>query len=493
MILFYIFLLHLVTCQTNNDKLIFVMTHCRHGARASIFDGDSDYMKEYWKVPKELTGVGERMHYLLGLRNRERYIKEKKLLSEKFNTNELKVISTGVKRTIVSVLSQLQGLYPQKQRLGEILNESQLKMSNPPINIDYKNIQDEITELNDNALPETMTLIPLEIRNSSSFLTSYDQMDCQGAINASSTSMTDNMDSLTNEFNEKYAKYMNQFKGIPSQYKYNFSSTAKICDTYIACYSDGRNMSEFRRTGINSSEISNLYNLCLDFMRIYYLEYLYREDDIFYLEGSEIMELLNNHTKRSIDADINNDNSTIYPKMLLYSGHDVTISKQELFLMKAFGHNNSFYKFPTYASQLAFEITRKDDNKEKRTYSDYFVNYYFNDELLLNVTAYEFITKVEEHIWSDQTINSFCGYNSKSESDNSTDIFNNNEVRNITKKKSDKYKTPFIIMTCLLGASLIAIAFLSILLFKLRKNNSVIKSHSSEKSSTSLSIDKKQS
>jgi acid phosphatase/lysosomal acid phosphatase/prostatic aicd phosphatase len=227
------------------------MTHCRHGARASIFDGDSDYMKEYWKVPKELTGVGERMHYLLGLRNRERYIKEKKLLSEKFNTNELKVISTGVKRTIVSVLSQLQGLYPQKQRLGEILNESQLKMSNPPIIIDYKNIQDEITELNDNALPETMTLIPLEIRNSSSFLTAYDQMDCQGAINASSTSMTDNMDSLTNEFNEKYAKYMNQFKGIPSQYKYNFSSTAKICDTYIACYSDGRNMSEFRRTGIN--------------------------------------------------------------------------------------------------------------------------------------------------------------------------------------------------------------------------------------------------
>ena len=111
----------------------------------------------------------------------------------------------------------------------------------------------------------------------------------------------------------------------------------------------------------------------------------------------------------------------------------------------------------------------------------------------MNLTAYEFITKVEEHIWSDERINSFCGYNSKSESDNSTDIFNNNEVRNITKKKSDKYKTPFIIMTCLLGASLIAIAFLSISLFKLRKNNSVNKSHSSEKSSTSLSIDKKQS
>ena len=312
--LFYFFLLYLVTCQTNNDKLIFVMTHFRHGARAPIFGGKTDFMKEYWEFPGELTGVGQRMHYLLGLRNRERYINEKKLLSEKFDTNELKVISTGMNRTIVSVLSQLQGLYPQKHRLGEILNESQLKMSNPPININYKNIQEEITELNDNALPETMTLIPFEIRNSSSFLTFYNREKCQGAINATSTSMTDDMESLVKEFNENYAKYMNQFMGIPSQYKYNYTSMARICDTYIACYADGRNMSDFRNTGINSTEMSNLNNLCINVIRIYFLEYEIREDDIYYLEGSKIMELLINHTKRSIDADINNDKSTFILK-----------------------------------------------------------------------------------------------------------------------------------------------------------------------------------
>ena len=483
--LFYFFLLYLVTCQTNNDKLIFVMTHFRHGARAPIFGGKTDFMKEYWEFPGELTGVGQRMHYLLGLRNRERYINEKKLLSEKFDTNELKVISTGMNRTIVSVLSQLQGLYPQKHRLGEILNESQLKMSNPPININYKNIQEEITELNDNALPETMTLIPFEIRNSSSFLTFYNREKCQGAINATSTSMTDDMESLVKEFNENYAKYMNQFMGIPSQYKYNYTSMARICDTYIACYADGRNMSDFRNTGINSTEMSNLNNLCINVIRIYFLEYEIREDDIYYLEGSKIMELLINHTKRSIDADINNDSSAIYPKMLIYSGHDTTVSKQQFFLMKAFEYNNSFYKFPTYSSQLAFEIIRKDNNKEKRTYSDYFVNYYFNDELLLNVTANKFIDKVEENIWSDEKIDSFCGYNSKLESDNdndnANDTFNNNEIRSNTKKKSSKYKTPFIIMTCLFGASLIAIAFLSISLLRLRKNNGDIKPSFSEK------------
>jgi len=493
MFLFHILLLYLVTCQTNNDKLIFVMTHFRHGARAPIFGGNTDLMGEYWEHPGELTGVGERSHYLLGLRNRERYINEKKLLSEKYNKDELQVISTGMTRTIVSVLSQLQGLYPQKKGLGEILNEEQLKKSNPPVNINYNNIQEEITALNNNALPETMTLIPLEIRNSTSFLTFYDRADCQGAINAINTSMNDNMDSLTNEFNEKYGKYMNQFKGIPSQYKYNFTALAKICDTYIACYADGRNMTDFNSTGINSEEMSNLNNLCINVIRIYFLEYSLREDELFYLEGSKIMELLINHTKRSIDADINNDTSSSYPKMLLYSGHDSTTSKQEFFLMKAFGYNNSFYKFPTYSTQLAFEITRKDDNKEKRTYSDYFMNYYFNDELILNVTANEFIDKVEKHIWSDEQINTFCGYTLNNSNDNSNNNTNNREIQNITiinKKKSSKYKTPFIIMTCLFGASLIAIAFLSISLFRLKRDNSDIKTHFSTNTSVTLNSNK---
>ena len=61
--------------------------------------------------------------------------------------------------------------------------------------------------------------------------------------------------------------------------------------------------------------MSNLNNLCINVIRIYFLEYEIRENDIYYLEGSKIMELLINHTKRSIDADINNDNSNIYPKM----------------------------------------------------------------------------------------------------------------------------------------------------------------------------------
>ena len=62
------------------DRLVFLYTHFRHGARAPQRIGDNfyDMLGEFWNTPGELTGVGQRMQYILGLRNREKYIKKEK-------------------------------------------------------------------------------------------------------------------------------------------------------------------------------------------------------------------------------------------------------------------------------------------------------------------------------------------------------------------------------------------------------------------------------
>ena len=44
-----------------NDKLIFVMTHFRHGARSPSIINGVDNIGERWEFDSELTGVGERM------------------------------------------------------------------------------------------------------------------------------------------------------------------------------------------------------------------------------------------------------------------------------------------------------------------------------------------------------------------------------------------------------------------------------------------------
>ena len=75
---FLIVVLFFIVNSQLNDKLIFVMTHFRHGARSpsSVKNNINDFGEE-WLITGELTAVGERMLYLLGLRNRVRYINEK--------------------------------------------------------------------------------------------------------------------------------------------------------------------------------------------------------------------------------------------------------------------------------------------------------------------------------------------------------------------------------------------------------------------------------
>jgi hypothetical protein len=171
------------------------------------------------------------------------------------------------------------------------------------------------------------------------------------------------------------------------------------------------------------------------------------------------------------------------PKTLIISGHDNTVSKHEIFLIFAFRKTFEFYRYPTFASQIAFEIKRKDDNKTNRNYSDYFINYYFNDELLLNMTVTEFLNKVEPHIWTDQEINDYCNYDNsnKTKEENNTDNQNSDEINNKTfkyfiPKNNKNHTTPLIIFTTLFGISVLGyLEFLHSLIAKFTLSLSVYK------------------
>ena len=74
-----------------NEELIYAQLYIRHGARTpnTLFENGEDRLKEKWPGRGEITGVGQRMEYLLGLRNRRRYITDKyKFLSEKYDPHE---------------------------------------------------------------------------------------------------------------------------------------------------------------------------------------------------------------------------------------------------------------------------------------------------------------------------------------------------------------------------------------------------------------------
>ena len=103
--------------------------------------------RDIWKDPKkwigkeELSSVGLRQHYLLGFRNRIRYINDgKTFLKTQFDPHEILIYSSNINRTMVSASSQLQGFYPQDAETGETLTDEKIKIAYPQVNVSYDEI-----------------------------------------------------------------------------------------------------------------------------------------------------------------------------------------------------------------------------------------------------------------------------------------------------------------------------------------------------------------
>ena len=78
-----------------------------------------------------MTNVGERMHYILGMYNRERYILNNTLLNGTFDPHELSIITFDWNKTVESVLAQINGMFPLGT--GKNIDENQKKSAFPPV------------------------------------------------------------------------------------------------------------------------------------------------------------------------------------------------------------------------------------------------------------------------------------------------------------------------------------------------------------------------
>ena len=438
------------------EKLIFVVTHFRHGARApqNIDDNYNDLLGERWTNPGELTGMGQRMHYILGIRNRKRYVNDENFLSENFDPHEILIYSSSFNRTLISVSSQLQGLYPQSAEKGETLTDTQKSLSLPQVDCSDSYIQNQMNLLGNNALPYKMMLAP--IRMISHYERKIIVFDIEGCTEEREEIKKKNRESLqilkdfVNKFNDKFGSLLNNFLNDSSK-KYEMPDIDKICDAYISAYTDQREMTNFKNTNIN---LTDFENICFEYNGLnYYYHYAGDEKKVLpHVETSKIMAEFIYYMKRRIDADINGEkieeNFKDYskPKMIMLSGHDSTLSAHEVFLIDALGLDYSYYRFPKFAAQMAFEVTRKTDGP-KSSYSDYTIHYIFNDEIIYNISVKDFIDKVEPHIWTSQQINDFCGFDEEDD-----------DKKDNAKKTYKILMILFIIFTAILLATTIFLA-----------------------------------
>ncbi len=377
----------------NENTTIFVFEHTRHGARAPTH---FDIFNHKWIGTGELTLVGQRMHYLLGVHNKNIY---GKYYNKTFNPNEFLIYSTTLNRTIMSVNSQLNGWFPYEN--SEKINKNQIEKAIPHYlksNIKIKKIVDQ---LGDNVIINGVQVFPIHTLNENDEQFKYN-INCP-KINdlrkENSIRLGKELDKFNNHFIETFGNNLSKIFNPKSNNSLNrFREIYNFCDEFRGLYYEGR---DINIDNLNLTKLNEECDKNHDF-RFLNLSIHDKGSRIGIFKSGNFMKLILYYMEQRIKLDEKIIKKGA-PKFLIFSGHDSTLSEMQDFLNAAFG--NFSYNSPNFASNLFFEVINV--NKTKLI-----VNVIFNDKLIMSEDYNIFKEKVKKKIMNEKEIVEFCFPNS---------------------------------------------------------------------------------
>ena len=431
----YFIFLFIIRFYFINNEIIFVYEHSRHGARGSINVNKSalennsffDEYHSHWIGNGELTLKGKMQQYILGIRNRYKY--PNLINYNLYNPDELLIHVTNTSRAMESAFNQILGMFKPSiellidDKLIENISESD-KYYYPPNLINWK------IEIEKNMYTKIINEAELSIEllkrkkndQSSSFLTDgifeLEKKNKQFNMNIQYEFFSDNrtffliyncsnymkyvkknknkkfVEIIKANLENKYGKKLQSFfKYENKEFLYDFHNSIIIIDNYLANYFDNKDLKEFyEKTGIDKEDY---YQRCL-FIYRWWLYNIYCDEKTCILESQKLMEDLINY----FDNKINNKNSKL--KMVIDVGHDFTVGPIQLFIHEVF---NTEYSVCFFSCNIYFELHKEQDKNNKDIY---FLKYYIDDKLILNINYQEFKKSIISKFWTEKEIDEFC-------------------------------------------------------------------------------------
>jgi len=420
-----IFRIIFITFLINNMKsldsnIVFVYEHVRHGARSPLFfDGNTDYLDRFgtqWEGAMELTNVGKREHYVLGIHNRLKY--SSLINFTKYDYQEIKVYSTNTGRTVQSIQAELLAMYLP----GTLpkLTKDQLKAAYPPFQNLSLEVLDEISELNDSTIINDINIFPIQYSDPKKVQIN-EPANCpymkqyQEDLKTNSVTVKD----FVSNFISKYGDKLKEVLNITDKELNDFEYIETILAEEVLCnYYDGNKLTDFfSKTRFNESEFIQDNRLS----KSIYTYNINLDEKTGIMSASPSMKEIINY----MDNIINNKSQT--PKMVMQGGHDTTISYIQYFMKHVF---NIPIQYISFASNIYFELHK---NKSESELDKYYIEYILDGITKLIMDYPEFKTKVLDAVWSDEDINKFCY---PPEKEDITD-----EKTDENKTEYEKYKT----------------------------------------------------
>jgi hypothetical protein len=440
----------------------------RHGARTP-YDGFNENFEDCfghkWIGKKELTGVGLRQHFLVGYRNRLKYIEEKKLLSEQYNPKEVYLASTDSNRTIMSANAQVQGLYPPGN--APPLFENQTNNAVPPVKEeDYKTEKEQLDNDGYATLPNHITIMPVHILfNSDHYIQLQDKKVCPHTKELYKINQErEEVKQFLSRMKEKYGNKI--IEVAPREDASSFDDYAKtyyILDTVISEYTEGvdRYKDVCQKLGVSEDE---LLNDAYEFFRLDLVGNGTNNDKEICLNSmSPIFDRLLQYMNDKIEKDKVDESYVGYdlPKFVMYSAHDSTCGAFMGFMKAVF---NTDIEYPYFATNINLELYKDGDGNSKENYR---VDYIINDKLMANIRFTEFESKINQNKKSAEAINNFCQFE-KSES--STEPTTDGQQKQDNKESNDDNDGLYIGLN--IGLAVVAVILIILIIITIRKRKS---------------------
>ena len=421
-LILFVFIFSQFNCSININvddlELIFVYEHVRHGARGpsasynSLFIDGVDEFRVSWEGEGdgELTLVGKREHYDIGVRNRHKYGKGKNGLGlidfSTYNPEEVLFHVTDYNRTHQSLNSELIGMY--QPGLLKTLTEQQVNGSYPP-NINewnkrineslYQDIIDEIAQLGNKTIVDNIPIF--NVHPFGANRTFNLENNCKNLDKMRSDSLIGKEDLLYGYFLKHKEKLKEFFQFEDYSYFTNIRMMNSITDHYISDYKNYKDLSMFEN--ITEIDLDEFMEKCGQFYHDWMYNY-YCTNTTCSMESSRLVEDLLGYMKRRIQY---YPKTTYYaPKMVIDCGHDTTVAPMQMFMYETWKHKPEYgvrTQYCGFACNLYFELYKTKDGPTK-----YYVFYYIDEELI-NIFDYdEFDETVRAHMYTQEDIEEFC-------------------------------------------------------------------------------------
>ena len=414
LIFIFCLIINTIFCEPIKDQLRWTFELINHGARSPHKGLDSnfkDFSNHTWIGQNELTGVGLRQSFLIGYRDRLRYIEEKELISKEYDPREILVYASENNRTLMSANALLHGLYPPGT--GPTIDPSLVDRAVPPVdNSTYAEEKERLDNCNYTALPDRMNLIPVHINFGHELFTQYEtSKKCKGLKTYEEKNKKS--EKIVNFLKEMNSKYKNLEKIFPDkkdisledyEFAYTFFDTL-LCLNYDAAEEFDKIISILGMTGKEQEVIND----CKEFLFLNTVgSGIDNDKDFVNYLVSPLFQKIISYMDLVIEKDSNGEidyRGYDLPKYYIISAVGNTCGSFMAFMHKYF---NTKINFADFATNIHLELYLEEKENGTITESDYRVEYFFNDDFLLSIPYVEFKNKIQNELYNKSVITDFC-------------------------------------------------------------------------------------